>query len=207
MCDPLNSNCPTENPTGPAFADAKTEEGATHVSSMDILQANLSMTGALLTATAYFAYSQFMASKVSDYTTKRDAYKLLDNSKPDYWSYANMTKGFGMLALYGIAWVAQVLATAGVAVEVNKMVQEWGFMGLGTILGTVYSIFIALAYNYCKTSWTTSNSTQTYQAMAQLEWEYSGYLVVNTMIWGAYASHLKVWNHFEHLKKEAEKSE
>ena len=165
MCDPFVSDCPTENPTGPSYGDAKMEEGVTHVSSMDILQANLSMTGALLTATAYFAYSQFMASKVSDYTTVRDNYKNLDSSKPDYWSFANMTKGFGMLALYGIAWLAQLLATAGVAVEVNKMVQEWGFMGLGTILGTVYSVFIALAYNYCKTSWTTTNNTATYAAM------------------------------------------
>ena len=96
-----------------------------------------------------------------------------------------MTKGYGMLALFGVAWISQLVATFGIATSIATMVFEWGIMGLGSVLGLVYSIFMFMAYNACKTSWSTTQATAS--EMAQLEWEWGGYLAVMSMVWVAYA--------------------
>ena len=63
------------------------------------------MVGALLTATLAFGYNQFVSSNVTDYTTLMSNYKT-QTSNNEYWNYANMTKGYGLLAIYGIAFVS-----------------------------------------------------------------------------------------------------
>ena len=103
MCDPMNQECPVEDPTGPSFGDMKTLTDDT-ISDAEILQANLAMFGALFTATAYYGYNQFVAYTVSDYTTLMTNYKA-KTSNSEFWNYANMTKGYGLTAVFGIAFV------------------------------------------------------------------------------------------------------
>ena len=104
MCDPMQETCPVEDPTGPSFGDMKMMD--THsVSEQDILQANLTMFGALFTATFALGYNQFVISNVSDYTTLMTQYKA-KTSDSELWNYANMTKGYGLVAIYGVAFVS-----------------------------------------------------------------------------------------------------
>ena len=204
MCDPMAQDCPVEDPTGPSFGDMKTMDQH-NVDDLDILQANLTMVGALLTATLAFGYNQFVSSNVTDYTTLMSNYKT-QTSNNEYWNYANMTKGYGLLAIYGIAFVSQALATFGIAVEINTMVREWGVMALGTGVGLIYSLLLAAAYNTCKTTWSASTnaSGEISNIMNQLEWDYGGYIAIVAMVWAAYAQNLNVWTHLEHMKEKEE---
>ena len=43
--------------------------------------------------------------------------------------------------------------------------------------------------------------------MAQLEWEYGGYLGVIAMVWAAYAQNLNVFNHIAHSQEKEEMAE
>ena len=104
MCDPMTESCPVEDPTGPSFGDMKTMDDHS-VTELDILQANLTMLGALFTATFAFGYNQLVISNVSDYTTLMSNYKT-NSSDSELWNYANMTKGYGLVAIYGIALVS-----------------------------------------------------------------------------------------------------
>ena len=56
-----------EEPTGPSFDDVKMEETA-GVNATDLLQANLTLMGTLLTTTIWLGYTQFIANSVTDYT-------------------------------------------------------------------------------------------------------------------------------------------
>ena len=54
-CDPLTTNCPVENPTGPSFEDVpvKMEEDL----SGELLIANLQLTGAMLSTVIYLGFT------------------------------------------------------------------------------------------------------------------------------------------------------
>ena len=61
-----------------------------------------------------------------------------------------------MLALYAVAFITQAMATFGISPSINEMVWMYGVGTAGPLLSIIYSILMFLAYNTCKTSWTST---------------------------------------------------
>ena len=156
------------------------------------MQANLELMGALLTMTIYLGFTQFITNSVTTYVTMMTAYEKLDTTK--FWSLANMTKGYGMLAIFGVAFVTQVLNTFGIASSINTMVWDYGVTGVGTLLAIVYGVFIFMAYSKCRTGMMdAAKRTAALVAASQLEWEFAGFMAAISMVWVAYGQNLTLW--------------
>ena len=115
------------------------------------------------------------------------AYEKLDTTK--FWSLANMTKGYGMLAIFGVAFVTQVLSTFGIASSINTMVWNYGVTGVGTLLAIVYGVFIFMAYSACRTGMKETDAAKRNAALAaaiQIESEFAGFMGAISMVWVTY---------------------
>ena len=126
-------------------------------------------------------------------------FTAIDSTATDWWSFANMTKDYGMLALYTVALVTQIMSTFGISPAINTLVMNYGVIGLGSVLGLVYSIFIFLAYNRCVSSLNTLSAESATNPSAlgdiltaydQLGMDFAGALGVFAMIWATYGSNL-----------------
>ena len=97
MCDPLVSDCPVEDPTGPTwdqfldhFRDLPTQD--------QITTANLELFASSAVFVLYLVLSQFWMTNV--YETLMTNYEAI--SSTNWWNLANMTKNYGGLGVFGV---------------------------------------------------------------------------------------------------------
>ena len=67
----------------------------------------------------------------------------------NYWKLANYLAGYGLLSLYGLCSLTQLLSTFGIAAELNIIVWWFGLGLLGFLLVTVAAVLEFIAYNEC----------------------------------------------------------
>ena len=91
------------------------------------------------------------------------------------------------------------MSTFGISPAINTLVMNYGVIGLGSVLGLVYSIFIFLAYNRVVSSLNTLSAESATNPSAlgdiltaydQLGMDFAGALGVFAMIWATYGSNL-----------------
>ena len=146
MCDPLFEDCPTEEPTGPSLADLIQPREEKVYTDGEILEANLYIMGAALTATIYFAVDAFVIQ--SNNVTKgmtETLYKSVVSSTTS-WITANSIKNYLGLAIFATALVTQILGMLGIATGVNKMIWQMGVQvgSLGLVL--IYGLMMIVQY-------------------------------------------------------------
>lgn len=150
MCDPLVEDCPVEDPSGPAFGGRVQEDGS-QVTSQEVLAANLSVVGALITMSAYLGFNQFVIKQTTAYGTVMSDYKTLDAS--DYWGKANKVSGYGLLAVSSLTTLLKVLELLlPKSSPISALWWSYGLVGLGSVLGFAYAGLMWQAYEKCKTN-------------------------------------------------------
>ena len=145
MCDPLFEDCPTEEPTGPSLADLMQPRDEKVYTDGEILEANLFIMGAALTATIYFAVDAFVIQ--SNNVTKgitETLYKSVVSSTTS-WITANSIKNYLGLAIFATALITQIMGMLGIATSLNKMIWQMGVQlgSLGLVL--IYGLMLWLA--------------------------------------------------------------
>lgn len=65
----------------------------------------------------------------------------------NWWEYASLTKQYGFLAIFGIAFITQLVALFGVIESVNVLIWQWAVGFGGTLIASVYLVLMGLAYD------------------------------------------------------------
>jgi hypothetical protein len=98
-----------------------------------------------------------------------------DLGSTNYWDLATMIADYGMLGIWAAAFVTEILATFGIAPEVNVMVWAFGVGLGGLVISLTYNILMFLAIQTAygissdstKSSWSAAASVQ---AAIQQDW-------------------------------------
>lgn len=72
-----------------------------------------------------------------------------DLGSTNYWELGTLIADFGMLGIFGVAFVTEILATFGIAPELNVMVWAFGVGLGGLVIGLTYNIMMFMAINTC----------------------------------------------------------
>ena len=154
MCDPVFQDCPTEDPTGPSITDLPKEKPPTHDDAVtftdsEIFNANLTLDAAMTVVIIYWVLDTFTMKKMAYYTlTVETTYPaLIGTSATNFWKLANMIHGYGGLAILGTAYLFQLLATFGIAKNLNYLIWYYlvGFGGM--LFDNTYMVLLYLAYD------------------------------------------------------------
>ena len=95
----------------------------------------LLMASVEIAATVLFMFRYKSVSWTGDSTkTYYDAWIPRDG-ETNWWEIGNMILDFGKLALWGVAWIFQLLAVFGILNEINMLIWDWGiFVGVPVVL-------------------------------------------------------------------------
>merc|ERR1712051_807058 len=95
---------------------------------------------------------------------------VIGTSKTNYWKLANLIHGYGGLAILGSAYIFQLLATFGIAKNLNYLIWYYGVGLVGVLYDNVYLVLMYLAYNAAHAKLTDNthraNATVVTNAMA-----------------------------------------
>lgn len=103
-----------------------------------------------------------------------------------------MLLNYGMLVVWGVATITQILATAGIAVDINMLVWELGVIKFGALVLITYSLIqiFAMYTVYSENSTTTTDAATTSALFDKIYNEWM------TNIGGAaFSGVLLAWNH------------
>jgi len=70
-----------------------------------------------------------------------------DLGSTNYWELGTLIADFGMIGIFGVAFVTEILATFGIAPELNVMVWAFGVGLGGLVIGLTYNIMMFMAIN------------------------------------------------------------
>ena len=101
--------------------------------------------------------------RYSSQSTYFDAYKVNDTN---WYELASMIGGYGMLAVFSITAITQLLSIFGIAVAVNGLVWMWLFGVGGMLLTATVDILLFLGYNAAYGN--TSDATKAATAVTQM---------------------------------------
>ena len=134
-----------------------------------------------------------MRAGMSTYSTATDTtYTGWISGGTDWWNFARLTKGYGILSLVGIAFITQILATFGIVPELNGMIWTLG-MGIGLpLLASVYLVFLGLAYEgaFGQLASDTANAVA---ISKYIETEFGSFLGMTGLLWVEFAMNKKAW--------------
>ena len=121
--------------------------------------------GYLSVAAFYVYYALMQVTRYRSASTFYDIGKLGDNST-NYWKLSDQVRLFGILGIFGTAFVTQLLSTLGIAAGVNLRV--WIFVvGLGgAAVAMTVSILRLLGYNAAFTKYDDSTASAAVQTAA-----------------------------------------
>ena len=100
-----------------------------------------------LAITIFFV--QFSLLTVTRYRTGANVYDagMLGDNSTNYLKMSDQLRLYGMLGIFGVAMVTQLLATFGIATGLNLMVWTYLVLGLGTLVGLTVVVLRTLGYN------------------------------------------------------------
>ena len=146
--DDAGEDGPSRRRTGGSWAEEMANvEGLSKIAMASPMAGNLAYLSVGLINTVEIALGLFRYSE-------KDQYKagLITSGQPNWWELSSTINNYGFFAVFSVLTVTQLLATFGIAVDINMMAWEylWGLGGL--LLGmTVYLLrFLGLndAYSY-----------------------------------------------------------
>jgi hypothetical protein len=114
-------------------------------------------------------FVQFSLLNITRYRSKSTTYdggKLGENAT-NYLQLSDQVRLFGMLGIFGIASVTQLMATLGIATGINLMVWIYLVAGLGSVLGLVVVVLRTLGYNAVWSSYDSTTKSATIQLTAK----------------------------------------
>jgi len=65
----------------------------------------------------------------------------------NWWLIASLTKQYGFLAIFGIAFWTQLIGIFGVGEKANVIVWQWVVGFTGTLIASIYLVLMGLAYD------------------------------------------------------------
>ena len=152
MCDPFFGPCPDPVVDEPVVDDTPVEEPMENMEEWEaednyemelapnkgmIAFATTAVVGALSVALRLFRYRSI--------TGFYDGGEM--GGKTNYWKFANLIEGYGVLAVLSIAAITQLLSFAGIAVGLNILVWTFGVGFGGAIISGVAGLLRFLAYD------------------------------------------------------------
>jgi len=142
-------NTETINDVDNEFVFERELDPSNVIARMPILGNIAYISTALLAATAA-GLRQFRWRADGSYATKYYASWTAmeaEYGSTNYWELGTLIADFGMLGIFGVAFVTEILATFGIAPELNVMVWAFGVGLGGLIVGLTYNIMMFLAIN------------------------------------------------------------